>query len=145
GRTNLARRGPGAKFGSAFAAGRWLAGSFLERTVVAAVVVPVFARFQRTPPLLICLVPPNRAFETFAEGHLRLPAELGDPRDVERVPVVMAEPIRDELDEASRLARDFEHCLGHTQAVGLETGADVVSASDRGFVQHQVDRAAVVF
>src|SRR5207249_3511803 len=80
-------------------------------------------------------VPPHRALEAFGERDLRLPAELGDARDVERVAVVVARPVGDELDQAARLAHDVEHGLGHLQSRRLRARADVVDGADRGVEQ----------
>src|SRR6266852_8006860 len=106
----------GTRSGSAPASGR----SRRERLVVALVVVPVLARPQWPPPPGVVDIPAHRPFQSFLEGDPWLPTEIGDPRHVERVAVVVARTVGDVLDEALGLANDLQHRIGDVITIRLD-------------------------
>src|SRR5260370_31834613 len=87
-----------------------------QRPIVALVVLPVLARLERAPPIRVLLIPANSSLETFRERDARLPTERGDARDVERLAIAVALPVRDALLHASPLARHGHHGLSDTPA-----------------------------
>src|SRR5260370_24726130 len=99
----------GTRSGSAPASGR----GRRKRPVVPLVVVPVLTGLQRTPPLGVVDVPTHRPLQTLRKGDPRLPTQLCDPRDVERIAVVVARTVVDVLDEALVLADELQHLLAH--------------------------------
>src|SRR6266446_2702928 len=132
----------GTRSGSAHASGR----RRRERIVVALVVVPVLARPQRPPPLGVVDIPVHCPFQSFPEGDPWLPTEIGDPRHIERIAVVVARAVGDVLDEALGLANDLQHRIGDVIAIRLDARPDVVDGIlQRRIVQHEIDGPAVVF
>src|SRR5260370_21394691 len=132
----------GTRSGSALASGR----RRRERLVVSLVVVPVLARPQRPPPPGVVDIPVHRPFQSFLEGDPWLPTEVGDPRHIERIAVVVARTVGDILDEALGLANDLQHGIGDVIAIRLDARPDVVDGIlPRRIVQHEIGGAAVVF
>src|SRR5260370_3422699 len=122
---------------------RWTTRSADQGPIVALVVLPVLARLERAPPIGVLLVPANSPLETFRERDPRLPTQRREARDVERVAIVRARPVGDELDQASRLAQDVQHALSDTQAIRLDACPDVGHATGGCFMKHPGDCSAV--
>ena len=88
------------------------------------------------------------------QAHRRLPAELAlELRSVDRVPPVVARPVRDEPDEAQDVFGRAAHLLGYEPANGshdldvrsLLASADVVRLADAPALDHRPHGLAVVF
>src|SRR5713226_282119 len=132
----------GTRWGSPPASGR----RRRERPVVALVVVPVLTGLQRTPPLGMVDIPAHGLLQSFLEGDPWLPTEVGDPRHIERIAVIVARTVGDVLDEAFGLANDLQHRIGDVIAIRLDARPDVVDGIlQRRLVQYEIDGAAVVF
>src|SRR2546422_330015 len=79
--------------GTGWASARASSGRLRERPVIPLVVLPILARPQRAPPILVVDVPTHCAFQPFRKSDLRFPTELGDTSDVDRVSI-RAERVR---------------------------------------------------
>src|SRR5438105_13380832 len=97
------------------------------------------ARLERAPPGLVLAVPAHGGGQRVRERMARAPAELMDLARVERVPAIVAGPVRDGPDQALRLVGQAQDPTGEVHVLDLGAATDVVDLAVLPLAQDEVD------
>src|SRR5260221_7735663 len=97
------------------------------------------AVLDRPPPPLVLLVPGDGVGEPLLEAVLRPPPEGLELRRVERIPPVVAGPVRDGRDQGRRLAAELQEAMREVQVLDLVAAADIVDLAGLPLVDQLID------
>jgi hypothetical protein len=110
------------------------------------VILLILAADDAFPPLAMLQIPLNCFLDTCLEGFLGFPAEFAlDFACVDGVAAVVSGAVFDKGDEAFRFAKFLQDEFNDVDVSLFVVSADVVDFTEFATMQHDINRAAVVF